>query len=321
MLEEFDLHLSTINNRYGRPYQRKSINAYKFAGVALSNWMTEAGLSGDFTSLDVATLNKFFRWYYQEHDVPKSQDGKGGYTGGTNTLQRNLRPLFKFLEDEYEHTNLYRHPKFHRYSAPELGKPKTLSEEFIQDVLKATGNGSSRVRDFETVRDHAIIRVLTEGLRAEELLNLRVQDLDLAGHTLVVVPLKGNRNSRDGRTIPLQPKTVKALTRYLRARTEHALSDTAPHLWLGTRSRREIKYMGLYRIVKKRAEQAGYDPAAVSPHSFCHTWCDDLQTAGVTGENIMAIRGWKSPAMLRRYGADMASARAVNAVQGLGDRY
>lgn len=321
MLSELDLHLSTTNNRYGRPYQRKSINAYRFAGVALSNWMTEAGFPGDFLTVDMQTLNKFFRWYYQEHDVPKSQDGKGGYTGGTNTLQRNLRPLFRYLEEEYDHPNPFKHPKFHRYAAPQLGKPKTLSAEFIQDVLKVTGNGSSKVRDFETVRDHAMVRVLTEGLRAEELLNLRVQDLDLTNHTLVVIPLKGQRNSIDGRTIPLQPSTVKALTRYLRARTEHVLAEVNGWLWLGTRSRKEMQYMGLYRMVKKRAEQAGYDPSCVSPHSFCHTWCDDLQTAGVSGEDIMAIRGWKSPSMLRRYGADMASSRAVSAVKRLGDRY
>ncbi|MBD0738607.1 hypothetical protein BGM09_35270 [Streptomyces sp. CBMA29] len=321
MLDELDLHLSTTNNRYGRPYQRKTINAYRFAGVALHNWMTETSIEGGFTAVSTADLNRFFRWHYQTHDLPKSQDGKGGYTGGTNTLQRNLRPLFRYLAEEYDQSNPYDSPKLHRYATPPLGKPKTLSAEFVEDVLKVTGNGSSKVRDFETVRDHAMIRVLTEGLRAEELLNLRVQDLDLTNHTALVVPLKGNRNSADGRTIPLQPKTVKALTRYLRVRSTHALSESSGWLWLGTRSRKEMRYMGLYRMVKKRAEEAGYEPAAVTPHSFCHTWADDLMTAGVSGENIMAIRGWKSPSMLRRYGADMASARAVNAVQRLGDRY
>ncbi|MFD5629475.1 hypothetical protein [Streptomyces sp. NPDC127072] len=158
MLEEFDLHLSTITNRYGRPYQRKTINAYKFAGAALHNWMTESRMEGDFTTCDVTTLNRFLRWYYTKHDVPKSQDGKGGYTGGTNTLQRNLRPLFLYLAEEYDHPSPYDSPKLHWYTAPPLGKPKTLSEEFVSDVLKATGNDSPKVRDFQTVRDHAIIR-------------------------------------------------------------------------------------------------------------------------------------------------------------------
>jgi site-specific recombinase XerD len=321
MLDELDLHLSTITNRYGRPFQRKTINAYKFAGVALHNWMTESGMEDDFTACDVATLNRFFRWYYQTKDVPKSQDGKGGYTGGTNTLQRNLRPLFLFLSEEYDHPSPYDSPKLHRYTAPPLGKPKTLSADFVTDVLKVTGNGSPKVRDFQTVRDHAIVRVLTEGLRAEELLNLRAEDLDLTRHTLMVIPLKMDRNSIDGRVIPLQPKTVKALARYLRVRSTHPMANATPYLWLGTRGRGPLHYRGLYVMVKKRAEQAGYDPAQVAPHSFCHTWADDLKAAGVSGEHIMAIRGWKSPAMLRRYGADMASTRAVNAVQGLGDRY
>lgn len=188
-------------------------------------------------------------------------------------------------------------------------------------MLKATGNGSPKVRDFQTVRDHAILRVLTEGLRSDELLNLRVQDLDLARGTLVVVPIKMDRNSLDGRVIPLQPKTVKALSRWLRVRATHKRANTDDWLWLGTRNRSRLLYAGLHGLVKKWAEVAGYDPSAVSPHSFCHTWADDLKAAGVSGEHIMAIRGWKSSAMLRRYGADMASTRAVNAVQGLGDRY
>ncbi|WP_324783078.1 site-specific integrase [Streptomyces sp. H51] len=321
LIDELELHLSTTTNKHGRPYQRRTINAYKYAAVQLHHWMTAKKTPGDFTSVDTATLNRFFRWYYQEHDVPKSQDGKGGYTGGTNTVQRNLRALFSYLAEEYDHPNPYQDRKLQRYATPPLGKPKTLSTDFVADMLKATGNGSPRVRDFQTVRDHAILRVLTEGLRSDELLNLRVQDLDLARGTLAVLPIKMDRNSLDGRVIPLQPKTVKALSRYLRVRTTHKLAERTDWLWLGTRNRSRLLYAGLHRLVKKWAEEAGYDPSAVSPHSFCHTWADDLKAAGVSGEHIMTIRGWKSPAMLRRYGADMATTRAVDAVQGLGDRY
>ncbi|MEU2597000.1 site-specific integrase [Streptomyces hirsutus] len=335
LIAELELHLETTTNKHGRPFQRRTINAYKYAATQLHHWLTAqeqtrtsrrlAGVEQGFL-IDTATLNRFFRWYYQEHDVPKSQDGKGGYTGGVNTVQRNLRALFLYLAEEYEHPNPYDDPKLQRYATPPMGKPKTLSAEFITDCLKATGNGSPKVRDFETVRNHAIIRVLTEGLRSDELLNLRVQDLDLPGHTLVVVPLKMDRNSLDGRVIPLQPKTVKALTRYLRVRaTQRMANPNSPDhldwLWLATRNRGELGYQGLHRMVKRVATLAGYDPSAVSPHSFCHTWADDLKAAGVSGEHIMAVRGWKSPAMLRRYGADMASQRAVDAVHQLGDRY
>ena len=331
LLSELDLHLSTTNNKRGRPFQRKTINAYVNAGKALSAWIgasqhvNAAGVVVEsFTDVDVSTANAFFRWWYETKDVPKSQDGQGGYTGGVSTQQRNLRALFLYLADEYDHPNPYLDPKFNRYAAPQLGKPKTLSEEFVRDILSLTAWGPER-RDFENTRDHALFRVLTEGLRAEEILNLQVDDLDLPNGTLVVVPLKGQRNSTDARPIPLQPSTVKALTRYLRLRATHPRADSGHRdpawLWLGTRGGGRLAYKGLYHLVKRRTGQAGYDPDEVSPHSFCHTWCHDLLDAGVSGENVMAIRGWSSASMLRRYGADQASQRAINAVHQLGDRY
>ncbi|GGO89264.1 tyrosine-type recombinase/integrase [Wenjunlia tyrosinilytica] len=313
VLAEWVMYLQTTTNRRGRPYQGRTIDAYRFAVVALDRWMSEQGIAGDFTACDAQLLNRFFRWYYAKHDLPKSLDGRGGYTGGTNTQQRNLRLFFVWLEQEYDHPNPYLHASFQRFAAPELGKPRTLSQDFVRDVLAATGGGSPRVRDFESVRDHAMIRVLTEGLRAEELLNLQVDDLHLSEGVLIVVPLKGGRNSKDGRVIPIQPRTVAALHRYLRLRTKHN-KHAEPWLWLGARSHRPMQYMGVYRMVKRRTEEAGHDPALVTPHSFCHTWTDDLLSAGVSGEDVMAIRGWKSHRMLLRYGADQASSRAVKSV-------
>ncbi|MEV0926073.1 hypothetical protein AB0I99_13285 [Streptomyces spongiicola] len=163
--------------------------------------------------------------YYDTHDVPKSQDGKGGYTDGTNTAQRNLRALFAYLAEEHDAVDPYLDPKLRRYATPPIGKPKTLSEEFIADCLRTTARGPGR-KDFETVRDHALLRVLTEGLRAEEILSLRTFDLDLHAAMLVVVPLKMDRNTQDSRPIPLQPSTVRALQRYLPVRATHKGAGT-----------------------------------------------------------------------------------------------
>ncbi|WP_328770451.1 hypothetical protein [Streptomyces sp. NBC_00286] len=177
LIAELELHLSTTTNKQGRPFQRRTINAYKYAAVQLHHWLTSSPQINavgvevtSFTEVDTATLNRFFRWYYQEHDVPKSQDGKGGYTDGTNTVQRNLRALFAYLAEEYETEDPYLDPRLQRYATPPMGKPKTLSEEFVNDTLAITAWGPGR-KDFHTVRDHAILRVPTEGLRSDELLS------------------------------------------------------------------------------------------------------------------------------------------------------
>ena len=88
-LAEFQGYLRTVNNRDGRPFEEKTITAYSDPAKSLDRWMTANGIDGDFTGVDTATLNRYFREYYLEHGQ-----------GGTHTQQRNLIQLFNFLERE-----------------------------------------------------------------------------------------------------------------------------------------------------------------------------------------------------------------------------
>ncbi|MEU5341289.1 site-specific integrase [Streptomyces sp. NPDC020766] len=310
MLADYETHLRTSNNKRGRPFAEKSVRSYVKAARALDQWLTAGGTDqrSDFTVCDTATLNQFFRAYFDSHDQ-----------GGTAAQQRNMRALFSWLEDEYDHAHPWRDKRFHRYAAPTGVRPQTLSHEFIEDLLRVTGNGAPRIRDEARTRDHAIIRVLTEGLRAEELLSLRLDHLHLADGLLgPVTPLKEARASGEGRIIALQPKTVVAIQRYLRARDAHKRAGE-PWLWLGLNNRPRLKYSGLYRMVRRRTEEANY--TSVHPHQFRHTMVDDLLSGGVAEGDVMQMAGWKSREMLNRYAADMASTRAVSAVKRMGDRY
>ena len=65
-LAEFEDYLRTVNNRDGRPYEEKTISNFVGPGKNLDAWMTAIGLDGDFTVLDVATLNRYFRECYAD---------------------------------------------------------------------------------------------------------------------------------------------------------------------------------------------------------------------------------------------------------------
>ena len=96
--------------------------------------------------------------------------------------------------------------------APVKVRPSTLAADFIRDLLAATGGG--RARAFEDARDHAMIRVLTEGVRRAELVQIRLDDLpaDLIARPYIrVVPLKGARAADEGRIVPLTLATAKAI--------------------------------------------------------------------------------------------------------------
>jgi integrase/recombinase XerD len=256
MISEFEQWLRSRTNQEKRPFHEETIVAYAKAARALAAWMTAKKIDGDFTACDTAVLNRLFRDYHAAHT-----------RGGTNTKQRNLRHLFTWLEAEYDHPHPYT-DELSRY-APSAGRPSTLSADFIRDLLAVTGGGRGKV--FRDVRDHALIRMLTEGLRRTEVTEMRMTDLplDLVSQRVIrVVPLKGARAEEAGRVVLVAPATARAVTAYLRVRRYHRLADS-PFVWLGLHSGGALDGMGLYRMLRRRAEEAGYDPA-VHPHMFRH---------------------------------------------------
>jgi integrase/recombinase XerD len=309
-LAEFEDYLRTVNNRDGRPYEQRTIDSYVGPGKNLDAWMTATGIDGDFTALDAATLNRYFRGYYLAHSQ-----------GGTHTLQRNLIQLFNYLEHERGFATPYRDDDLNRY-APPKGRPKTLAGSFIDELLEVTGGG--RKRDFETARDHAIIRILrSEGIRRSELLGMTMHTLpaDVIRNPMIrLVPLKGARESGEGRLIVLAPASARALAIYLRARRGHPLADS-DWVWLGTRGRGRGRFCntGIRKMLIRRAEQAGYED--VTPHQFRHTFSDAWLKSGGSEGDLMRLNGWKSRQMVDRYADDVADQRALEAKRRRGDMY
>jgi integrase/recombinase XerD len=307
MISEFRDWLRSRTNRNGRPFQADTVSAYADAAIALDTWMTAEDVDGDFTVCDTKMLNRFFAAYHDAHGQ-----------GGTNTKQRNLRHLFSWLEREHDHPHPYT-DDLQRYT-PAKTRPSTLAGQFITDLLEVTGNG--RARGFEDARDHAMIRMLTEGVRRTELVQQQTCDLpvDVIAQPFVrVVPLKGARASAEGRIVPLAQATARALVAYLRVRRGHRLA-ASQGLWLGTRNRGAITGSGLYRMLQRRAEEAGYDPA-VHPHQFRHTFAHDWLDGGGAEGDLMRLMGWADRSMLDRYGADLQVQRAVQAKRRRGDLY
>jgi integrase/recombinase XerD len=300
--------LRTQTNKHKRPFQEQTLVAYTETARALDRWMAEEYIDGDFTACDTAVLNRFFGDYRNSHGQ-----------GGTNTRQRNLHPLFKWLETTHGHPDPWTDDLV-RYS-PVKSRPSTLAEEFIRDLLEVTGGGKGK--SFADARDHAMIRMLTEGVRREELAQQQILDVsdDLVARPFVrVVPLKGARDFSEGRLVPLMMASAQALTAYLRVRRTHRQAKL-PALWLGTRNRGPMTGSGVYQMLERRAEQAGYDPRAVHPHMFRHTFANDWLAGGGSEGDLMRLMGWHDRSMVDRYAADMQDQRAYEAKRRRGDLY
>lgn len=129
-ISEFSAWLRTQTSRDKRPFQEETIRGYAETARALDLWMAAEDIDGDFTACSVDVLNGFFAAYRNAHSQ-----------GGTNTRQRNLHHLFKWLALRYGHPDPWTDDMV-RYG-PVKSRPSTLAEDFIRDLLEVTGGGKA----------------------------------------------------------------------------------------------------------------------------------------------------------------------------------
>lgn len=193
--------------------------------------------------------------------------------------------------------------------APKLDD-KTVASLEAAEVKRLVGACSgSTLRD---KRDRAAIVLFTEtGLRAAELLNLDINDVDMKSCTLIVRRGKGGK----GRNVKFSASAAAVLDRYVRARRAGGVPADSGPLWVGASGRR-LTYTGLSAALKKRAALGGVPNFHV--HRLRHTAAVRWLASGGSETGLMAQSGWKSRKMVDRYVKSAAEELAAAEFDRLG---
>jgi site-specific recombinase XerD len=165
----------------------------------------------------------------------------------------------------------------------------------LRALLKVTDGQS-----FEQRRDHAILRLFMTGVRLNEMAGMTTKSLARDEQAVLVVG-KGDR----ARWVPYNDKAAQALDRYWRLRRRHPFAHLDA-LWIGQRG--ALTASGITQLLRRRARQAGVPD--VHPHRFRHDGAHRALAAGAAESDVMEVFGWRSPEMVRRYGASPRAERA-----------
>jgi site-specific recombinase XerD len=215
------------------------------------------------------------------------------------TRHRHLRAFFKWAERE---EIIDRNPmRTMREPIAPTQPPPVLTDQQLKAIFGAVRADKS----FAGARDLAILATLADtGMRVGELVGMKLDDIHFDSSTVEVTG-KGRRRRR----VAFGPKCGKVLLAYLRARARQNGAQNTDRVWTGMRG--PLHEQAVWAIVKRRGEAAGVE--GVFPHLFRHTMAHRFRAKGGQEGDLASLGGWRSPAMLARYGASAATERAIDA--------
>jgi site-specific recombinase XerD len=244
-----------------------------------------AAAAADPTAVQRVHLEDFEAWMVQTRSASTALN-----------KHKALQQFFKYLVEEEEipqsPMRRIRQPKTPRHLVPVLHADETRT---VLDFCRGT--------TFVDLRDQAIIRVLANtGARLSEVANLALDDVDLNRD---VVTFRG-KGAKD-RQVRIGPKTARALSRYLRARSRQRGAGRA-EIWLAVRGAAPLSGNGVKLMLRRRGALAGI--ANLHAHRWRHSFAHEWKLAGGDTGDLMLLLGWASEEMAHHYGASAAAERA-----------
>jgi site-specific recombinase XerD len=262
----------------------------------LARCMTAAGRT-DPAEVTRADLTKYF-WAKRKEAKPAA----------AATHHANLAKFWAWwAEDEEAPDPMIKVP------SPKVGPvtpPDVLTDAEMAKLLAACAG-----KDAESIRNRAMILLLaSSGIRRAELAALKLDDVNLSQRTVVIRHGKG-RGGGKWRVTVISKAASLALAKWLRRRAR--MAPASDYVFISCRGGGALTPSGVTSVLYILGKRTGVNCHA---HRFRHRWAHKNLAAGIGEHDLMKLAGWSSSQMINRYGAALATERALAAGRAIADQ-
>ena len=163
--------------------------------------------------------------------------------------------------------------------------PKAINPDEVKKLLSVLNN----------VRDRAMILVLLRtGMRIGELLNTRVDDIDLAERKIAIWEAEKNLV---GRVVYISDDAAAALAAWLNKRDR----DRENAFLFYGQGQESLTYQGARSVFVKYLKKAGLQHKGYTLHCLRHTFASEVLNAGMHLEAVQVLLGHSNAEVTRRY--------------------
>lgn len=207
---------------------------------------------------------------------------RGLKTTTVNSRLRNVYAFVRFLNIEYKVVSWELMERKIKLKLPDR-LPRAIDAQHLDQLLSVIDN----------CRDRALILLLLRtGMRIGELLNCKLEDIDLTEQKILIYQ---SDKTSVGRAVYYSADAQQALLAWLRVRDPHK-----QQLFYG-RGANPLCYETARSIFQKCLQKAGLQYSGYTLHCLRHTFATDLLNATMPLECLRVLLGHSSLEITRRY--------------------
>ncbi|WP_396140376.1 tyrosine-type recombinase/integrase [Flavobacterium sp.] len=244
----------------------------------------ESFLSNEFENDNLLLIN-----YNQIRSWIVSLSDDGISNASINRKVSSLKSFYKFLlkTKQIDTSPLLKHKA--------LKAPKKIQIPFSEKELDMVLNQIIYKEGFEGVRDKLIVDLFyTTGIRRTELINLKIQNVDLSNKTIKVI---GKRNKE--RIIPILTIIEEQIKKYLSERSSIQEVKEREYFFLLSNGVK-LNDSFVYRLINYYFSNVS-EKVKKSPHILRHTFATHLLNNGADINSVKELLGHSSLASTQVY--------------------